>query len=122
MILGVDNVLFDVGDLDAARAHYAALGLVERFAFPGIAGFAIGDERPGLMLREVAGLPESDARGPHLWLEVADAASFARDHGVEAPIRAIRTGAVVEVTDAWGNTLGFTDYTTDPARARAAGS
>jgi hypothetical protein len=118
-ILGVDNVLFDVGDLGAAREHYAGLGLVERFAFPGIAGYALGDERPGLLLREVAGCELSGPRGPHLWLEVADVAGFAAEHGIVAEQRTIRTGVVVEVTDPWGNTLGFTDYSLDPARARA---
>ncbi len=115
---GVDNVLIEVGDVERARDHYRALGFVEKFAFSGLVGFAIGDERPGLVVREVQGLAESDvAIGPHLWIEVADAAALAAHLGI-ADIREIRTGRVFEVTDPWGNTVGFTDYAHDPARAR----
>lgn len=120
-ILGVDNALFDVGDLERARAHYARLGLCERFAVPGLVMYALGDERPGLLLRAVDALPESTALGPHVWLEVADSARWAADHELDEPVRDTRTGRVVEIADPWGNTLGFTDYVFQPSLARPAG-
>jgi hypothetical protein len=61
-ILGIDNALFDVGSLAAARTHYSALGLVEPFR--------------------------------------------------------LRTGWAAEYADPWGNVVGFTDYTREPAFAR----
>ncbi len=118
---GVDNIVIDVGDLERAQRHYRALGFVEKFAFPGLLGFAIGEERPGLIVRQVVDLPESNAAiGPHLWIEVPDASSLAARLGV-ADVKEVRTGYVFEVTDPWGNTVGFTDYVHDPARARPAG-
>jgi hypothetical protein len=117
-ILGIDNVLFDVGDLASARAHYGALGLVERFAFPGLAGYAIGGERPGLILREKPDAAAAPHRGPRLWVEVADVAAWAAAHDRTEEAQRIRTGFVLEVADPWGNVLGVTDYVLDPSRAR----
>jgi catechol 2,3-dioxygenase-like lactoylglutathione lyase family enzyme len=53
-VLGLDNVLLDVGDLEAARGFYGGrLGLGVKFDFPeaGIVGFRLGDEEPGLLVR-----------------------------------------------------------------------
>jgi len=122
MILGIDNALLDVGELAAAREHYAALGLAERFAIPeaGIVLYAIGAERPGLLIRAVPDLPASPPAGPRIWLETADARAFAAACPLDplAPPFPVRTGWTVEYADPWGNVLGVTDYTSDPARAR----
>ncbi len=50
--------------------------------------------------------PGDAVLGGRVWLEVLD-----------APFQ-VATGWTVEVTDPWGNTIGFTDYTTMPARGR----
>ncbi|MGH3615317.1 MAG: hypothetical protein ACRDRK_22525 [Pseudonocardia sp.] len=77
-VLGVDNVLFSVGDLDVALEHYAgAIGLPVAFRTTDlpIALLRLGDETPGLLLREDRTLPDPPPRAgsPRLWLEVPDA-------------------------------------------------
>jgi predicted enzyme related to lactoylglutathione lyase len=122
-LLGVDNLLFAVGDLDRALAFYRdQLGLPVRFAFPevGIVGFSLGADHTGLILRQQDALPEAPPRPtPRAWLVVADAR--AADAALRAagitPLAlpfAVRTGWTVEIADPWGNVLGLTDYTSAP--------
>ena len=126
-ILGVDNVLFEVGDILAARRFYTdVLGLTEAFSFEeaGIVGYKLGSEEPGLLIRLDPDLqPGPPLRTPRLWLEVPDAhvaEALLRERGSEPIERAkqLRTGFVVEVADPWGNVIGLTDYTLAPAMAR----
>jgi predicted enzyme related to lactoylglutathione lyase len=123
-VLGIDNVLFTVGDLDEAIDFYAGrlcLPLVFRLDEPGVALFSLGGETPGLLVRR--GSPGATAGAPRLWLEVRDARATATgiaDAGVAAlgePFQ-VATGWTVEVADPWGNVLGFTDYTRMPERGR----
>ena len=75
-ILGVDNVLFAVGDLATARAFYEGrLGLKVKFAAPehGIVGYALGSEEPGLVVRQEVLSYSTPRATPKVWLEVADA-------------------------------------------------
>ncbi len=121
-ILGIDNALFDVGNLAAARTHYASLGLVERFAIPeaGIVLYAVGNERPGVLIRAGGDIPETPPIGPRIWLEVADARAAAAAIPI-VPLAdpfEVRTGWAVEYADPWGNVVGLTDYTGDPALGR----
>jgi predicted enzyme related to lactoylglutathione lyase len=125
-VLGIDNIMLAVGDLDQARAFYeTTLGLPVKFAVPqaGIIGYRLGQEEPGLMIR-VQPLPPSPARDtPRIWLEVGDARAAAaalRHHGARllAEPMEIVTGWAVEVADPWGNVLGLTDYVKDPAKGR----
>ncbi len=125
-VLGVDNIMLGVGDLDAARAFYeGALGLPVKFAFPqaGIVGYRLGAEEPGLLLRAQPLAEAPPRETPRVWLEVPDARAAAaalRSSGI-APLgepREINTGWVVEVADPWGNVLGLTDYAKDPAKGR----
>ncbi|MEV4458194.1 VOC family protein [Microbispora sp. NPDC049633] len=128
-VLGVDNILFTVGDLDEAVKFYAALGLPLAFRMdePGIALFRLGDEPAGLLVRrgEISAAVGSGEGRPRVWLEVADARATARalrESGIAAladPFP-VATGWTVEVADPWGNTVGFTDYTTMPERGRGA--
>jgi predicted enzyme related to lactoylglutathione lyase len=129
-VLGIDNVLFEVGDLEGARRFYGELlGLPEKFAFPriGLVCFQLGAEEPGLLVRAGAVEPGAPRSSPRLWLEVPNAraaAALLGDAGVpllEEP-RELRTGWVVEVADPWGNVVGLTDYLNDPARARPVGA
>jgi hypothetical protein len=121
-VWGIDNALLDIGDLAAARTHYAALGLLERFVLPeaGIVIYMVGDERPGLMLRARQDIAEKPAAGARIWLEVADARASAAEIPL-APLGEpfqVRTGWAVEYADPWGNVVGLTDYTREPTLAR----
>jgi predicted enzyme related to lactoylglutathione lyase len=128
-VLGVDNIMLAVGDLDEARAFYeSTLGLPVKFAVPqaGVIGYRLGDEEPGLTIR-VQGLPPSPPRDtPRVWLEVKDARAAAnalRAKGARIlgePME-ILTGWAVELADPWGNVLGMTDYLKDPSRGRKTG-
>jgi catechol 2,3-dioxygenase-like lactoylglutathione lyase family enzyme len=126
-ILGVDNILFAVGDVLQARHFYTdILGLPESFAFPeaGIVGYQLGREEPGLLIRLDPELPPGPPlTTPRLWLEVPDAhaaAATLHERGVDpiGPVRETRTGLVIEVADTWGNVVGLVDYTLAPAMAR----
>lgn len=112
-VLGVDNVLFAVGDLDRAVAFYGDLGLPLVFRLDGIALFRLGPETPGLLVRLVR--RSAEVGGGRVWLEVPDARALS----IGQPFR-VATGWTVEVADPWGNVIGFTDYTTMPQRGRLA--
>lgn len=124
-VLGIDNVFLEVGDLEEAVAFYSeVLGLpvAKRFDAMGTVLFQIGSETPGLGVGVVQG---PTTAGHKVWFEVPDAraaaAELARNGAVPcAPPFAIGTGWVVEVTDPWGNVLGFTDYLTRPDLGRPA--
>ena len=122
-LLGMDNVMLEVGDLDEAVEHYSRLGFTPRFrlADPPIALFGIGDERPGLLVR-VSTEPQR-GRG-RFWVEVTDA-HVARNALLGAGVQAVgevfptATGRTVEVTDQWHNVVGFADYAFRPEAARS---
>ena len=128
-VLGVDNVMLAVGDLEEARAFYeATLGLPVKFAVPqaGVIGYRLGQEEPGLMIRVQALVPSPPRDTPRIWLEVTDARAAAaarRRKGariLSEPME-ILTGWAVELADPWGNVLGLTDYVKDPAKGRRTG-
>ena len=123
--LAVDNILFAVGDLERALDFYRdRLGLPLRFAVPerGIVGFGLGAGGVGLLLRQQP-LAEAEPRPtPRAWLVVRDARAAdaeLRAAGVVplGPPFAVRTGWTVELADPWGNVLGLTDYSRQPAAA-----
>lgn len=125
-VLGIDNVLLAGGDFDAVLDFYGSkLGLPVKFQLPnmGIALFSLGSEAPGLLVRAGA-VPAQEPRDtPRLWLEVRDARAAAVELGARGvtPLREpfeVATGWTVEVADPWGNVVGLTDYTKDPARGR----
>jgi catechol 2,3-dioxygenase-like lactoylglutathione lyase family enzyme len=119
-ILGIDNVMFKVGDFEDARDFYTnLLGLEESYCFADkqMVGYALGNEAPGLTLSV------SDAPGcGRFWLEVANAADFKKaiDSRINtiSPLFDINTGQAFEITDPWGNVIGFTDYIYKPELAR----
>lgn len=127
-VLGIDNVLFAVGDLKRAIDFYQhSLGLPVKFQFPdaGIAGFRLGDEERGLLVRAQSAQEAAPVTSPRVWLEVADARQALEELGRDGvstlgPAFEVHTGWAFEVADPWGNVLGFTDYVKDPARARPA--
>jgi predicted enzyme related to lactoylglutathione lyase len=122
-ILGIDNVLFDVGDFEVARRFYVdALGLALKFEVPGmgLAGFRLGAEEPGLLVR-------TGREAPRVWFEVSDARAAAvelRGRGVEPlgePFE-VQTGWTVEFADPAGNVVGLTDYSKRPEMSRRSSS
>jgi predicted enzyme related to lactoylglutathione lyase len=126
-IVGVDSVLLAVGDLEEARRFYGeALALAVRFDLPdlGVTAFALGRDRPALVVqrRQVAEHPPRET--PRVWLEVADARAAARElqergvRDVGQPFE-VETGWTVEVADPWGNVIGLTDYVKRPDLGRA---
>ena len=128
-VLGVDNIMLAVGDLEQARAFYeTTLGLPVKFAVPqaGVVGYRLGPEEPGLMIRVQSLQPSPPRDTPRVWLEVRDARAAAaalRDRGARVlgqPME-ILTGWAVEIADPWGNVLGLTDYVKDPAKGRHTG-
>jgi len=128
-ILGIDNVLLAVGDLDKALEFYhQSLGLPVKFEVPqiGIAAFKLGDEEPGLLVRAQPQSTSSEpVASPRVWLEVADARKWADElsgRGVTPlkPAFELHTGWAFEIADPWGNVIGFTDYTKDRSLARRA--
>jgi predicted enzyme related to lactoylglutathione lyase len=128
-VLGVDNIMLAVGDLEQARTFYeTTLGLPVKFAVPqaGVVGYRLGPEEPGLMIRVQSLQPSPPRDTPRVWLEVRDARAAAaalRDRGARVlgqPME-ILTGWAVEIADPWGNVLGLTDYVKDPAKGRQSG-
>ena len=125
-VLGLDNVLLDVGDLEVAKGFYGGrLGLGVKFDFPdaGVVGFRLGDEEAGLVVRAGDVAPGPPRPSPRLWLEVPDAraagkALAASGVALLGEPRELRTGWLVEVADPWGNVIGLTDYLLAPERAR----
>lgn len=125
-VLGVDNIMLAVGDLEQARAFYeSTLGLPVKFAVPqaGVVGYRLGAEEPGLMIRVRELTPSPPRDTPRVWLEVRDARAAAaalRERGARIlgqPME-ILTGWAVELADPWGNVLGLTDYVKDPSKGR----
>jgi predicted enzyme related to lactoylglutathione lyase len=116
-LLGIDNVLFAVRDLDAAIGFYEACGLALKFKVEqaGMALFTIGSEEPGLLIRK------GDGSAGKFWVEVRDAdaaAAALRAAGIGTMRLETMTGITVEATDPSGNVLGFADYTKKPEMAR----
>ena len=81
-VLGLDNVLLDVGDLEVAKGFAGRLGLGVKFDFPdaGVVGFRLGDEEAGLVVR-AGDVPRAAPSSPRLWLEVPDARAAGKAAG-----------------------------------------
>lgn len=129
-VLGVDSILFVVGDLKEARTFYERkLGLPVKFFLEemGLVAYRLGTEEPALFLLSQIQMPAPPRETPRVRLEVADARMTAQAllaSGIE-PLsgpREIATGWLVEFADPWGNVIGLSDYLKAPARARSKGT
>ena len=125
-VLGLDNVLLDVGDREvevAIDAGRRGLGGMLDLTHARVGGVRLGDEEGGLVVRAGDVAPGPPRSSPRLWLEVPDAraagkALAAAGVGLLGEPRELRTGWLVEVADPWGNVIGLTDYLLAPERAR----
>lgn len=129
-ILGIDHVVFTVGDISEAVQFYLKLGLKLQFRSEqtGAAVMSISAEHPNLLLlRAKEEIKKGGLERPRLWIEVTDAQvateelkekgfQFAREPFL------IPTGWLVEVIDPWGNIIGFNDYHRQPQFGRKSGT
>jgi predicted enzyme related to lactoylglutathione lyase len=121
-MLGIDHVVFTVGDISEAVQYYLKLGLklVLQSEQTGAAVMSISAEHPNLLLlRAKEEIKKGGLERPRFWIEVKDARTataelkekgfqFAREPFL------IPTGWLVEVVDPWGNIVGFNDYHLQP--------
>ncbi len=125
-ILGIDNVIFTVGDLNRAVTFYEKLGFLVKFRLDAldICVMAVGFELPGLVLKKedipTQSLVPERAR---FWVEVPDtqrSLEVLKARGIDLvrePMK-LPTGLLVEVADPWGNVVGFTDHLAHPESGR----
>ncbi len=117
-LLGIDNVFFEVGDLEKAISFYDRLGFKLKFKIPHISSalFTIGNEEPGLMIKET-----NNPNPSKLWLEIKDAQQAKEkcdQLGIAGTILETATGYTFEMLDPWNNVIGFADYLKKPELAR----
>lgn len=125
-ILGIDNVIFTVGDLNQAAAFYEKLGFPVKFRLDslGVCVLSVGFELPGLVLRKAdVSVAPLDPERARLWVEVPDSRKTLKELEKEGvallrePLK-LPTGLLVEVADPWGNVVGFTDHLAMPQFGR----
>jgi predicted enzyme related to lactoylglutathione lyase len=125
-ILGVDNIIFTVGDLNTAVSFYEKLGFPVKFRLDAldICVMSIGFELPGLVLKRADNfVPASKEETARFWVEVPDTQKSLlelKKIGIK-PIREplnLPTGLLVEVADPWGNIVGFMDHLFMPQTGR----
>lgn len=127
-ILGIDHIVFTVGDISQAVEFYIKLGLKLQFQSDqaGAAVMVISDENPNLLL-----LKGEDKKGglehPRLWIEVHDARASTeelKEKGFKfaKEPQLIPTGWLVEMNDPWDNIIGFNNYHLQPHFGRRGGS
>lgn len=117
-LLGIDNIFFEVGNIEQAILFYQKLGFTLKFKIPAMqaALFNIGNEEPGLLVRQ------SNAPRPScFWVEIADAHEAQRECAelkVSGTMLQAATGLTFEIDDPWGNKIGFADYSKKPELGR----
>ena len=117
-LLGIDNVFFEVGDLEKAISFFDQLGFKLKFKIPHISSvlFNIGDEEPGLLIKEI-----KNPKPSKLWVEIKDA-HLAKEKcnqlGIVGVTLETATGFTFEIQDPWNNVIGFADYSKKPELAR----
>jgi predicted enzyme related to lactoylglutathione lyase len=117
-LLGIDNVMFHVGDLETAIPFYESCGFVLKFRVDEkqMALFDIGPEGPGLVIRTDEGSPAG-----RLWVEVRNADDVRQtllERGTASSRIETATGITCEIVDPFGNRIGFADYSKRPDLAR----
>jgi catechol 2,3-dioxygenase-like lactoylglutathione lyase family enzyme len=117
-LLGIDNIFFEVLDLQKAQHFYEQLGFKLKLSIPQKKAilFSIGSETPGLIICE------KDSPAPsRLWIEVENAESV-KSHcqsiGISGKDIQTNTGVTFEIVDESGNSIGFADYSKKPELSR----
>lgn len=125
-ILGIDHVVFTVGDLSEAVKFYERVGLRLQFHSEqaSAAVMVISEEHPNLLLKKAEGKNPANIEQPRFWVEVADAQEALRElrekgFRLAAEPRFATVGWLVEIVDPWGNVMGFIDYKHQPHFGRA---
>ncbi len=118
-LLGIDNVFFEVADLEKALSFYEKLGFKKKIDIPQLKAilFSIGEEEPGLIICQKKTVSPSK-----LWVEVESAEEIKTlCHSLGIPGKDIQTitGVTFEVSDDAGNYIGFADYSIKPELARS---
>lgn len=127
-MLGIDHVVFAVGDINLAVEFYQRLGFRLQFQSTqaGAAVLVISEEHPNLLL-----LKGPEKKGgiehPRLWIEVDDAQAAMKElkekgFKLASEPRLMATGWLVEVMDPWENVVGFNDYHLQPQFGRLGGT
>ncbi len=117
-LLGIDNVFFEVGNLDKAIDFYEKLGFQLKLKIQHIqaALFKIGDEEPSLIIKQ-----SSVVKPSKLWVEVFNAMEAQNEciaNNINGVMLETATGHTFEIKDDWGNIVGFADYNKKPELAR----
>jgi predicted enzyme related to lactoylglutathione lyase len=128
-ILGIDHVVFTVGDLSEAVNFYERLGLRLQFQSEQAAAavMVISEEHPNLLLKKADVGNPATLEQPRFWVEVRDAQEAIRElkengFKLAGEPRFATVGWLVEVVDPWGNVMGFIDYKHQPHFGRAGGN
>jgi catechol 2,3-dioxygenase-like lactoylglutathione lyase family enzyme len=127
-MLGVDHIVFAVGDINEAVEFYQRLGLRLQFqsAQAGAAVMVISEEHPNLLLLK-GPAKTGGVEHPRLWVEVDDAQTATKElkekgFKFASEPRMMPTGWLVEVMDPWDNVVGFNDYHLQPQFGRTGGT
>ncbi|MCX6994979.1 MAG: hypothetical protein NTY13_04065 [Chlamydiae bacterium] len=117
-LLGIDNIFFEVRDLNAAILLYQQLGFTLEFKIPKLPGalLKIGKEEPGLILQEAI-FPSPSK----LWIEITNARLFktiCENAQLTGELLETTTGYTYQMKDPWKNVLGFADYAKKPDLTR----
>ena len=118
-LLGVDNVFFEVADLEKALSFYEKLGFKKKIAIPQLKAilFSIGEEEPGLIIGQ-----KNTVSPSKLWVEVGSSEeikTLCHSLGMTGKDIQTTTGMTFEVSDDSGNSIGFADYSKKPELARS---
>ncbi|HEY5039286.1 MAG TPA: VOC family protein [bacterium] len=125
-ILGIDNIIFPVGEMKQAVEFYEKLGFKLKFRVDtlDVSVMAIGSESPNLLLKKESMFAVKIASDRiRLWVEVPDvqvAAKELKTHQIPLVTKPLQlpAGWVIEVTDPWGNIVGFADHVLQPQYGR----
>lgn len=118
-LLGIDNVFFQVANLEKAILFYEKLGFQLKLKIPQLPGvlFRIGNEEPGLILSETR-----EPKPSRMWVEVENAKTaqtLCAKLGIHGYELETGTGYTFEVQDTDGNIIGFADYVKKPELGRS---
>lgn len=117
-LLGIDNIFFEVKDLEKAIDFLQKLGFDLKFKIPHInaALLSIGNEEPGLIIIEKEKVLPS-----RFWVEVENAQELKKECkklNINGKMLETATGFTFEINDPSGNIIGFADYKKKPELAR----